>query len=90
MDEAERQLAVLKQRLGVSSDADIAERLPSPDALELVRALATSALERRPEMVAARLAVTEAEAAAEVIRVGSTPRFRRAGASLSGARPPSI
>jgi uncharacterized protein YhaN len=68
MEEAESQLAVLKQRLDVSSDADIAERLPSPDALELVRALATSALERRPEMAAARLAVTEAEAGAEAIR----------------------
>jgi uncharacterized protein YhaN len=53
IDTDEGKLDSLRRRLGLPVDADLAERLPGPEAVELVQTLANEAIERKPKLEAA-------------------------------------
>ncbi|HEU4961228.1 MAG TPA: AAA family ATPase [Sphingomonas sp.] len=59
IDEGEAQLAGLRRMLEADQDADLAEKLPEPAAIEKVRALAAEAIERAPSLTAAERRVAE-------------------------------
>src|SRR5574337_1208855 len=59
IDADEGKLETLKRRLRLPADADLAERLPGPEAVELVQTLANAAIERSPKLEAAEERVSE-------------------------------
>lgn len=59
IDEGEAQLAGLRRMLEADQDADLAEKLPGPAAIEKVRALAAEAIERAPSLTSAERRVAE-------------------------------